>query len=218
MPPIAHDWAQFCTQWLGWDVNSAAPVAHPGIAGLPVSDITQSPRKYGLHATLKPPFRLSEGTSQDDLAAACADLAAQQPPVHLNGLELARFGRFLALKPVGPTQNLNTFAANCVAGLDAFRAPLSGPEMDRRRSARLSVQQLENLARWGYPHVMETFRFHITLTGRLAKPQLQQAETALSEKLVPLLPRPLNITDLALVGEDGNGQFRMISRYALTGT
>ncbi len=216
-PPAEAGWTRFATQWLGWDMETGQPVAHPDIAGVDVSSVTEVPRKYGLHATMKPPFRLAQGQSFDGLHTACTEFAATRAPVALDGLEIARLGRFLALRPVGDTADLNALAAGCVRELDAFRAPAPQSELDRRRGAGLKPEQEANLVQWGYPYVMEAFRFHITLSGRLDKPTLTTVQTTLEDRLAPLLPKPFQINDLTLVGETEDGRFHMIHRYALSG-
>lgn len=217
-PPADAEWRRFATRWLGWDMETGREITQPVIDGLDLSSITHVPRKYGLHATLKPPMRLAQGTCLADLQAACTTLAARQPAVSLEGLHLARLGRFLALRITGDETALNALASACVADLDGFRAPPSEAELAKRRAAGLSVQQDANLIRWGYPYVMDAFKFHITLSGKLPKPELPSVEAALERHLVPLLPRPFEIRDLALVGEDTEGRFHMIHRYALTGS
>lgn len=219
VPPSDAQWARRCTNWLGWDLNSSRNVAHPYIAGLPlpVSEITQTPRRYGLHATLKPPFRLFSDQTEDMLKSACAALASDQGPVQIQSPALTRMGRFLALCPAGETDAISTLAARCVSELDAFRAPPTTDELDRRRGSGLSVRQEHNLTRWGYPHIMDLFRFHITLTGRLPKGALESVETALNEMLTNQLSAPLDLADLALVGEDSAGLFHLIQRYPLAG-
>ncbi len=52
-------------------------------------------------------------------------------------------------------------------GFDAFRAPPTAAELARRRAGGLDAEQSALLDRWGYPHVFERFRFHMTLTGML---------------------------------------------------
>ncbi|MDX2483043.1 MAG: DUF1045 domain-containing protein [Pseudodonghicola sp.] len=218
-PPAEAEWGRFATHWLGWDMATGAEVAHPEAPDLllPVSEITATPRKYGLHATIKPPFRLAEGQTRAALEAGCAALCADLAPLRMDGLALARLGRFLALRPLGETAALTALAARTVEALDAFRAPAPEAEVERRRAAGLSPAQEANLMRWGYPYVMDTFRFHITLSGKLAKPVLGAVETTLALDLVPLLPAPFGIADLALVGEDAAGQFHLIHRYTLSG-
>lgn len=216
-PPQGAEWSRFGASWLGWDMEVGAEVAHPEVEGLDVAAITATPRKYGLHATMKPPMRLAKGCSLADLEAACATLAATQAPVTLDGLQLARLGRFLALRPLGDESALNALAAACVTELDAFRAPAPEAELARRRVAGLSPEQEQNLLNWGYPYVLDQFRFHITLTGKLPKPELPGVEAALQAHLMPLVPAPFVIKDLALMGEDAEGKFHLIHRYTLTG-
>ncbi|WP_170367848.1 DUF1045 domain-containing protein [Ruegeria arenilitoris] len=217
VPPAQSDWSRFATSWLGWDIDAGRTVDHPIIDGLDVASVTQVPRKYGLHATMKPPFRLREDQSLSALQDTCARLAGKFAPVLLDRLEVARLGRFLALRPVGDTRDLNALAAACVRDLDPFRAPASETEMNRRRAAGLTMEQDANLTNWGYPYVLEAFRFHITLSGRLSKPMLANVQTVLNQRLVPLLPAPFDIRDLALVGEAEDGRFHMLQRYALSG-
>ncbi len=219
VPTADAEWSRTCTSWLGWDLNNDCSVAHSDVADLPlpVSEITQTPRKYGLHATLKPPFRLASDQTENTLKTACADLASDQEPVQLQSLTVSRMGRFLALCPVGATEALNTLAARCVSELDRFRTALSDTELDRRRGSGLSVRQEHNLTRWGYPHVMDLFRFHITLTGRLPKDTLAAVETLLDNMVADQLPAPLHLNDLTLVGEDNAGQFHLIQRFSFEG-
>ncbi|TMV07583.1 DUF1045 domain-containing protein [Ruegeria sediminis] len=215
--PADEDWARFATAWLGWDMDSGAEIAHPHMDGLDVAAITETPRRYGLHATLKPPFRLADGQSPDALLKACADLAARLPPVTLDGLQIARLGRFLALRPLGDASALDELAAACVRDLDGFRAPTPDAELTRRRANGLSAAQEANLVNWGYPYVLDEFRFHITLTGRLDKPTMAAVQAALDRRLGPLLPAPFVIRDLGLVGEAGDGRFHLIRRLGLSG-
>lgn len=206
--------ARFGAQWLGWDVAVGAAVDHPDLPGL--HDVTTTPRKYGFHGTLKPPFRLSDGTSLQDLQVAVTRLARRCAPARCDGLALTRLGRFLALTPVGDDSGIARVAATCVSDLDAFRAPVSAAELERRRRARLSEGQDANLQRWGYPFVMEDFRFHLTLTGRLAPDQLDHWTEAAKREL-PILPAPFILDAVALVGERQDGRFELLQRYALSG-
>lgn len=217
MPPARAEWTKFATSWLGWDMVAGAPLTHPVINGVDVATVTEVPRKYGLHATMKPPFRLRDGQPVEALREACARLAATQPAVTLDRLQIARLGRFLALRPMGDEAALNALAAACVRDLDSFRTPASQPELQRRRAHGLNARQEANLVQWGYPHVMDSFRFHITLSGKLDKPTLSTVEGALQSHLVPLLPAPFQINDLALVGEAKDGRFHLIHRYVLSG-
>lgn len=219
MPPADSDWGRFCTRWLGWDAATGTAVTHPDLDGLPapVAEITRTPRKYGLHATMKPPFALAAGAREDDLSAACAALCSGLAPVVLDGLSVERLGGFVALRPRGEESALNALAAACVRGPDRFRALPDAAELDRRRAGGLTPAQEQALQDWGYPYVMDQFRFHITLSGRLGRAQADLVRDRLRRNLDPLLPQPFTVDALALAGEDDTARFHLIHRYALGG-
>lgn len=218
--PDAGPLADFGAAWLGWDALTGTPCDHPAMNGTPVdvAALTKTPRKYGFHGTIKPPFHLAPGTTVTQLRDATAALCAQSAPVTLEALELAALGPFLALRPVGDPSALATLAGQAVKGLDAFRAPPSEAELARRRARPLSPAQEANLTAWGYPYVMEQFQFHMTLTGPIRDDTQRMAtQTALAPMLSPILPRPFHITSLCLAGSDDSGRFRLIERFALAG-
>jgi putative phosphonate metabolism protein len=212
--PPAGALAGFGARWLGWDVANGAAVTQPPVAG--IEAVTAAPRKYGFHGTLKPPFRLAEGRSPDALADAVASMARGCAPASCDRLRLARLGRFLALTPQGDAAGIARVAATCVEALDAFRAPAGDAELARRRKAGLSARQETLLARWGYPYVMEEFRFHLTLTGPLPDAEIGRWSEAVATHLPPL-PAPFVLDSVALVGERADGRFETIQRYALVG-
>ena len=203
--------------WLGWDLARGRAVAHPEVRGLDVAALTETPRKYGLHATIKPPFVLAEGASADGVLTEFKTLCKRLAPVTLDGLALTPLGRFLALTPAGDTAALNAMAAEVVRGLDTFRAPPTEAELARRRQANLTPEQEANLSQWGYPYVMEAFRFHITLTGKLPKGDLPQVTAALAPYITPHLPQPFVLDSLTLVGQAPDGMFHEVHRAALSG-
>lgn len=213
--PLA-DWA---ASWLGWDPVSGTDMPHPSLPGLPrsVEDITATPRKYGFHGTVKPPFRLAEATDAAGLDRAARALCAGLAPVTLPGLTLHRIGGFVALTPDGDQGALATLAARMVEALDGFRLPPDEAEIARRRPERLSERQRAHLAQWGYPYVMDEFRFHLTLSGDLPADEAEALVTALAPVVAPLSPRPFVIDSLCLFGEAADGRFRLLNRYPLAG-
>ncbi len=217
--PDAGPLAQFGASWLGWDPVAGQTVPHPPTLGLPhsVKTLTDVPRKYGLHGTLKPPFFMAEGQDVDGLHGAISTLALDAAPVWIDALKLQRLGGFVALVPVGDQSDLVNLAARIVMELDAFRAPPSDAELARRRKNPLSPAQEDMLAQWGYPYVLDEFRFHLTLTGALQEAEAEAVLAALHPIVDPLLPVPFLITSLTLLGEDEDGMFHEIQRYALTG-
>ncbi|MEL6600002.1 MAG: DUF1045 domain-containing protein, partial [Pseudomonadota bacterium] len=105
------DLARVGAAWLGWDLSTGATVPHPDVPGIDVEAATRTPRKYGLHATIKPPFRLAEGRTVEGLAKDLEAFCRAQPPVTFEGLALSRLGRFLALLPEGDQTHLSALAA-----------------------------------------------------------------------------------------------------------
>lgn len=187
----------------------------PGLGGR-LAEVTATPRKYGFHATLKPPFRLAEGMTVEALDDALQAFAASQAVVTVDRLAVSRIGHFLALTPQGDTGGLQGMAARCVTEFDRFRAPLTPADMERRRAAGLSPRQEVLLAEWGYPYVLDEFRFHMTLSGRLSDEDLALVQSV-AESAVPSLPEPYAFEGVALVGERPDGMFQLVHRYTFTG-
>ena len=183
----------------------------------PFADITARPRKYGLHGTLKPPFTLAPDSSPERLAEDVGAVAATLSPVRFAELKLVEIGPFLALVPQGEPGPLEAHAAALVARLDAHRAEPTDEDLARRRKTSLSARQEHLLETWGYPYVMDEFRFHITLTGPLPPEDRAQVREALDRWIGPVLPRPFEIGSICLFGEPANGFFRLIQRFPLTG-
>ncbi|SDK43521.1 DUF1045 domain-containing protein [Aliiruegeria lutimaris] len=217
--PPAGPLADFGAAWLGWDPRNGKRVAHPALPGLPlpVAEITETPRKYGFHGTLKPPFQLKPGFDVAELHNAAEALAAMLPPVLLDGLKLSRIGSFLALVPKGDTTQLALLAARVVEALDGFRAAPEEDELARRRKPGLSARQEVLLQQWGYPYVMEEFRFHLTLSGNLPDAVADAVAARLHPVVEPLLPRPFRIREICLFGEGQDGRFHHLHRYTLSG-
>jgi putative phosphonate metabolism protein len=208
--------ADFGAFWLGWDAVAGRRLPHaPEVEG--AEEITATPRRYGFHATLKPPFRLAEGRTVAELEAAVARVAADTPAVRGARLGLERLGPFLALVPVSDHGPFSALGESMVRGLDDFRMPPSSAEMTRRRAAGLTPAQDAHLVRWGYPYVFEEFRFHMTLSGKLDPVTAARVEAALAPVLAEVVPDPFEIGAVTLAGEDEDGYFHEVHRYTLSG-
>ena len=205
------------SDWLGWDTVAGEAVMHPLVEGLPapVQDLTATPRKYGFHGTMKPPFRLAEGKDHERLRAAVERMAAKLSPVTCPGLAVRALRGFVALVPGGPAGALGKLADRVVEELDGYRAPLTDAELERRRAAGLSARQDGYLTRWGYPYVMEEFHFHLTLTGKLPDADAVRVAEALGEHFAPVLEDPYRIGSLCIAGEGADGRFRVTDRVPL---
>ncbi|AHM04565.1 Protein RcsF [Roseibacterium elongatum DSM 19469] len=206
-------------QWLGWDSVTGTSLAQPEVAGLTATAaaLTATPRKYGFHGTIKPPFRLTHPDEADALDAAARAFCATRSPVVIDRLELRRLGSFIAIVPATPDPALSALASATVEALDGFRAPASEAELAKRRKPGLSDRQEHYLRRWGYPYVMDAFRFHLTLTGKLPSAQAEVTRAALATHFAPVLTAPFVLDSLCLMGEDAEGMFHLLHRYTLAG-
>lgn len=214
--PREGAFAYRANEWLGREPGNEKNLPQPVLAGIgDPHAITAEPRRYGFHGTIRAPFRLAEGVTEDRVRDCIAGLAARLAPVVCNGLHIETLHGFLALTPIGCEAALLDFAAAVVEGSDHLRAPLTAAEIARRRPEHLSARQRQLLDRWGYPFVLDEFRFHLTLTDRLDHPE--PARQALETYFAPVLPRPFVIEDLCLFGEDPAGRFHLLHRYALSG-
>ncbi|MCA2011394.1 DUF1045 domain-containing protein [Cereibacter sphaeroides] len=210
--PPAGALAEAAARWLGRDALTGAEFAqpHPDLFGLSVSA-----RRYGFHATLKAPFRLAEGQSAEDLVEAVSVFAAGLSAFAIDGLEVAEMVDFLALRPVGDTAALDAFAAQVVARFERFRAPMSAEDRARRRPELMTERQRTLLDSYGYPYVMEEFRFHMTLSDRLSSAQMAELRPLAEAHFAPVLERPFAIGGIAVFGEDQDGVFHQLHRATL---
>jgi putative phosphonate metabolism protein len=194
-------------QWLGrgaWGDPRAAGVP-AGWTREAVDAITASARRYGFHATLKAPFHLAEGCTPGQLDAALARFAAARSRVVVPHLRLARLGSFFALVSGTDAAELHALADEVVTGFDDFRAPATEAELARRDPASLTPRQRELLKAWGYPYVLDEFRFHLTLTDRIPAGQQPEVERVLSEWFTASIGSTVPIDALALFTEPEPG-------------
>ncbi|MBT9289780.1 DUF1045 domain-containing protein [Prosthecodimorpha staleyi] len=207
---------RFGSAAIGYDAATGADQPIPEVAGFSperLREITAEPRRYGFHATLKPPFRLADPTDAAGLLEAVARVAASCRPFGLPELRLDAIGGFLALTVAGRPQSLHDLADTCVERFDPWRAAMDEAEMARRASAGLSERERDHLARWGYPYVFDRFRFHMTLTGRLADAERAALASALSDRFAAIAA-PVAVDALTVfVQPDPAARFRVLARF-----
>lgn len=156
--------------WLGRDADTGMLRDQPvpkGFSAETFAKMTADPRRYGFHGTLKAPFALAEGTTEQALLDSAARFAAGQAA--FSG-EIAPqiLGRFIAFRLVDPCPAMLALHTQSVEYFEPFRKPLSASDIARRRQSDLTAEQDARLLKWGYPHVFDGFRFHMTLSGSIA--------------------------------------------------
>jgi putative phosphonate metabolism protein len=207
-PPKEAPLTDLAARWLGRDAFSGETFATPDVGPIGAAehgDITADPRRYGFHATLKAPFALASSVTERDFFSVVEDFAARTPAFTVPELVLGQLGRFFALVPANVFQPLQDFAADVVRAFEPFRAALSEAEVARRNPHGLSEAERANLLRWGYPYVMDEFRFHMTLTGPIDSERQPVVRDLLRERFAAHIGRPLAISGLAVFVEEEHG-------------
>ena len=222
-PPAASALWRFGSAVIGYDAGTGEDLPFLESAGLTVeawSALTEEPRRYGFHGTLKAPFELAADTDAASLTAAVAELATSLRPVELAGLEVAEIGRFIALVPSVASGDLQALAAVVVQSLDRYRGPMSDADRARRLKSPLTARQLAHLDRYGYPYVLDEFRFHMTLTGPIAdaveRSRIRGALASAYRNAVAA--GPIAIDGLSLFHQGRrDGRFRIVARCPMSG-
>ena len=220
-PAHGSPWWAFGAHLVGRDERNDTSLVQPLLAQITsgeLLELTAQPRRYGFHATLKAPFSLSGSHTVADLTARLHALAATLRAVPLGPLQVTQLGDFVALVPEVATDELMALAAACVTGLDDLRAPLSAADLARRRIEQLNPREQELLHRFGYPYVLERFRFHFSLSGPVEPLAAQRVQQAVAGTVAQLNTMPLLVLDrLCLFVESAPGQpFKRIADAVLS--
>ena len=218
-PPTSSELWQRAARWLGRDA-ATGNVPNEGIAGIEgqtLTAITPSAIRYGFHATLKAPFALAPGKTQAELESALQTFSLRHGRVPLGTLELRLLDGFLALTAVVQSEELTAFAGKVVAEFDAFRAPMSAGERERRLKSGLTAYQIGLLDHYGYPYVMDQFLFHMTLTDRMDAGMQEAVVAAAAEWFAPVLEMPVVLDRLSLYYEpEAGGPFLRRADFPLS--
>jgi 2'-5' RNA ligase len=80
----------------------------------------------------------------------------------------------------------------------------------------LTPRQREHLERFGYPFVMEDFRFHMTLTGRLDAERRESVLAMLRDRFSKIGLKTLAVDRIAVFRQDDDGsRFRILDHWKL---
>ena len=207
---------RFGSTLLGYDAVLGDDLPFPDGVTPDWREVTEDPRKYGFHATLKAPTALADGRSEAELLDACAAFAGRARRIPVIEPVVDAMSGFIAVIPASRSDDLQQLAADCVTEFDAFRAPLTPEDRARRRPEKLTARQCDYLDRWGYPYVMEEFRFHMTLTGRLSDERRGPIVAQLRTRFAAVDLTRLAIDRIALFKQtDSASRFRIIGSWPL---
>jgi hypothetical protein len=213
VPPADTPLDRFGAGFIGYDCYTGGDLAPPdvGLDFVRWTELTQAPRTYGFHATLKAPFRLASTASEDDLLMEFHKFAATPRAIPALDPIVRSLGQFIAIVPAAASPPIDLLAADCVTAFDRFRRPPDTREHNRL-GAGLSRRQIENLDRWGYPYVHEDFRFHMTLTGPVAADRRGDILALLQDHFDATVgSAPVPVTQMVLLCQDApSTRFRVI--------
>lgn len=205
--------------WFGRDAAGAPvrPLLSPLEQDLVDRHVAKA-RRYSFHATLRAPMALLDGFTRPQLETAAERFAAAETPARLGPLKVDRSEGFLALVPVTQEPTVTDLVARLVEHFEPYRAPLTDGDRQRRMQKQLTPRQRELLERYGYPQVMEQFRFHITLSDGVDSTTADRLSQLAGRVFAPALATPLALNRIALFHEPAAGEpFREVAGWPLTG-
>jgi len=127
-------------------------------------------------------------------------------------------GDFLALMPQHDCRALNELAALSVKAFESFRAPVTAKEYQCRKPDSLTERQRRLLDDWGYPYVLDEFRFHMTLTDKCPQDVIDTCRPQLQDYLADALNSDFEVNQLSLLEQqDRQSPFFVVRTTRLTG-
>jgi len=207
------------SRWLGRDAATGAdldPDLPDHIQHEEWLRATESPRRYGFHATLKPPFRLAENATYEDLQAALHELAKRHVCFCAPPLRIGTLGRFLALTLSASSEEFCHLATDCVREFDRYRLPATEAELAQRLRDSLSLREREYVLRWGYPYVLDTWKFHMSLTGSMPPEALPPLKQYLRQRFASVCGEALLVDSVCIFHESHpEAPFQLLDRVYL---
>lgn len=204
--------------WFGRDIYSTTRAAGAGANNLNdtfIANITKSPSHYGFHATLKPPFTIENADVIEEISLLLETFANSREAFIIPDFEVKMLNSFFCLRPKTVSNQLHSIANELVTQFDHFRLPAGQAELEKRRSSGLTRNQEQMLLKWGYPYVMEEYRFHLTLTGMIEKQFRQAVAQELSERFTSDILESVEFDRISLFLEDNCQPLHCIAHFPL---
>jgi hypothetical protein len=195
-----------------WLAASTDAPELPGISTERRNALLVKVRRYGWHATIRAPFMPMDHVTYADVRRAVTSVAHARASFELP-LHIHRLAGFLALRPcidgIAPRQ----LAATCLKSLLPLCTPLSNEVLDRR-SVGLDADEVTLLQDYGYPYVLDRYRFHLTLSA----PATESEEHAMRHWLAPRVAElpSMQVDALSICREvTPDGVFELVERIPL---
>lgn len=213
-------WWQAGSAWLGrdaWTGRLMPPPSFPYLDSALLSAMTATPRRYGFHATLAPPWYLKQEITRNDFLRRAQDFASTQQHIALPQPKIVRLRGFLALAFDASAPDAQSLAQRTLEYFQPVRMPMTREELESRGES-LPERHRDLLTRWGYAYAEDQFRLHFTLSDRLSKIDTESAarleEWAQTWFAGPLRRTPLVLDALTIFEEsEPGGFFTAIARF-----
>jgi hypothetical protein len=219
LPPARSALWRAGTAALGYSCRLGAAVGRPGGGAPPrPAGDGSAPRLrsraalYGFHATMAAPFRAAAGGRGIDRGLEA--ILASARPVRMPRMRLVLMrDSFPALVPEGAAEGLGALERALVEGL---RPCAEAPDEECiRRRGHLTARQRAYAEAWGYPYVLEEFRFHMSLGDFPDRRFLEE----LSAAFTPEALAPFVMDTLCLCAQPSpSAPFRLIREIPLGGS
>ena len=215
----------FGARMLGYDAATGRSVPYypflvDQVANWPL--LARDPARYGFHATFKAPFELAPLRTEAELLCEIERAALHWDSIDLGALAVGKISDFIALLPRQTPTGLCELAQALVEQFDCFRAPMSDADRARRRPDRLTSRQRAYLEQWGYPFVLDEFRFHMTLAGPIEPQQIDFVREKLERLFrteVADWDAPLTIDAMSVFKQPRrDGRFHILARHKFAGS
>ena len=180
-----------------------------------LKDYCEQPAKYGFHATLKAPFRLKRNVKTKNFYDVISHIAAQHSRFKIKGLKIVYSKKFTLITSRKPNKLLINLENDLVKHLDTFRAELNKTEIKKRIPDSLTFKQNKYLKEWGYPFVLDQYKFHMTLMNQNNNKLSNKQKLELEKLIYKISNNLLEFNEISLLGENKNGYFEEIKRFKL---
>jgi hypothetical protein len=209
VPKHADALARFGTSWTGWcaERGEHRPRGEFPDVSAAVPAITRQVWRHGIHAVIKPLFRLQAGRSRFSLEHALEQAIEESVAFRLPGLRLAVIDSSVAA--LVPQQDCTELGA-LVTRVGEAMAPLETPPGEAAPANGFAETLVQLPA-------TDAHRFHIPLTDPLPLEVAFRVMKELQPLLEPVMGASRRLHDVALMGDPGGGRpLRVLQRYDLS--
>ncbi len=216
LPPSDSPLADFGAQWFGYDIRTGKFREPIQTTTFDLKELTKISHRYGLHATLKAPFRLKKKYDLSNLFKRVEKQASKSEPFTYPSMKITQLAGFPALMPKHNRAKMVHLEERLVHKLNKFGKKPDQSTSDRRRKVKLNALEQEYFRLYGYPYVLDHFRFHLTLCDKAERSTRSVISSFLEENYSEVLTSSLEVREIAVVGErKSDGYFEELERFAL---